>query len=322
MLCYVSSMSEGTTKQTKEYLTVEQVADVLLVHWQTVLDYIRTGQLPAVKLNKGYRVARVELDNFLRQKTTGKTTSDVIKVKERISGILSMPEFKDVRTLTLSASLFPDILVEDLFSGDRDNSYAELLRNPPTTRSMGWGFKTSSNDPKPVLGQCLELKIGRGVVVRIFKDGNVIATGSASKDFLGWAVNNMEDYDNPGDNINALAAAEFMYNFAQLLVAFIGKLKSKPSAVTFHINISNPNRSKMMNQLKPMGWPITEAYGEPTQEKEIFVEQEFRLMAEPDIDELAAHLWKEYSHIFGLLDDRVEYLDDSRTKFNRQAFSV
>lgn len=315
-------MTDEPTKQTKEYLTVEQVADVLLVHWQTVLDYIRTGQLPAVKLNKGYRVARTELDNFLRQKTTGKSTSDVIKVKERISNILAMPELKDVRTLTLSATLSPDILVDDLFSGNRDNSYAELLRNPPTTRPMGWGFKTSGNDPKPVLGQCLELKIGRGVVVRIYKDGNVIATGSASKDFLGWAVNNAEDYDNPGDNINALAAAEFMYNFAWLLVEFIKRLKTKPTAVIFHINISNPTRGKMMNQLKPMGWPITEAYGEPVQEKEVFVEQEFQLPSDPNVDELAAHLWKEYSHIFGLLDDRIEYLDDGRTKFNKQAFKA
>lgn len=315
-------MSTEQTKQSKEYLTVEQVADILLVHWQTVLDYIRTGQLSAVKLNKGYRIARTELDNFLRKKTTGKSSSDVIKVKQRISSILAMPEFKDIRTLTLSVSLSPELLVDDLFSGDRENSYAQLLRNPPTTRQMGWGFKTSGNDPKPVLGQCLELKIGRGVIVRIFKDGNVIATGSASKDFLGWAVNNAENYDNPGDNINALAAAEFMYNFAWLLVEFIDRLKIKPEEVTFHINISNPNRGKMMNQLKPMGWPITEAYGEPIQEKEILVEQEFQLSNKPDVNELAAHLWKEYSHIFGLLDDRVEYLDDSKTKFNKQAFKA
>jgi excisionase family DNA binding protein len=211
-------MTEGTTKQTKEYLTVEQVADVLLVHWQTVLDYIRTGQLPAVKLNKGYRIARAELDNFLRQKTTGKSNFDVVKVKERVSNILAITELKDQRTITLSASLLPEPLIDDLFSDDGEESYAGLLRNPPTTRSMGWGFKTSQNDPKPVLGQCLELKIGRGAAVRIFKDGNVIATGSAGSNYLGWAVNkdatgNMVE----GDNINALAAAEFMYNFSWLL---------------------------------------------------------------------------------------------------------
>lgn len=53
-----------------ELLTVEQVAKLLQVHWQTVLNYIKGGKLRAVRLGKGYRIEKEELDNFIKKQST------------------------------------------------------------------------------------------------------------------------------------------------------------------------------------------------------------------------------------------------------------
>ena len=45
--------------------TVEQVASRLQVHWQTVLTYIKSGRLRAVKLGRGYRVDPNDLEEFI-----------------------------------------------------------------------------------------------------------------------------------------------------------------------------------------------------------------------------------------------------------------
>lgn len=47
-----------------EFYTVEQVADLLKVHWQTILNYIKSGKIEAVKLGKGYRISRKAIDKF------------------------------------------------------------------------------------------------------------------------------------------------------------------------------------------------------------------------------------------------------------------
>jgi len=49
-----------------EFLTVDQVAKLLLVHWQTILNYIKGGKLKAVKLGKGYRIQKQELNKFIK----------------------------------------------------------------------------------------------------------------------------------------------------------------------------------------------------------------------------------------------------------------
>lgn len=50
-----------------EFLTVEQVAELLQVHWQTVLNYIKARKLKALKLGKGYRIPKKALDKFVQQ---------------------------------------------------------------------------------------------------------------------------------------------------------------------------------------------------------------------------------------------------------------
>lgn len=55
------------TTNDNEFLTVEQVAELLQIHWQTVLNYIKSGKITAVKLGKGYRISRVSLNKFISE---------------------------------------------------------------------------------------------------------------------------------------------------------------------------------------------------------------------------------------------------------------
>lgn len=52
-----------------EFLTVEQVAELLQVHWQTILNYIKKGELNALKLGKGYRISRKSINLFVSKNT-------------------------------------------------------------------------------------------------------------------------------------------------------------------------------------------------------------------------------------------------------------
>lgn len=54
----------------KKYYTVQDVADLLKLHWQSVLTYIKNGELEAVKLGKGYRISQKALDIFIAKRTT------------------------------------------------------------------------------------------------------------------------------------------------------------------------------------------------------------------------------------------------------------
>ena len=54
--------------QQREWLTVEQVADLLQVAQETVRRWIRGGELPVLDLGgpkTGYRIRRAELDRFI-----------------------------------------------------------------------------------------------------------------------------------------------------------------------------------------------------------------------------------------------------------------
>ena len=54
----------------KKYYTVQEVADLLKLHWQSVLTYIKNGELEAIKLGKGYRISQQALDSFIANRTT------------------------------------------------------------------------------------------------------------------------------------------------------------------------------------------------------------------------------------------------------------
>ena len=56
-----------------KFYTVQEVADILQVHWQSVLTYIKSGKLEAVKLGKGYRISETALQRFIADHYTRRT---------------------------------------------------------------------------------------------------------------------------------------------------------------------------------------------------------------------------------------------------------
>jgi excisionase family DNA binding protein len=55
-----------------EWMSVEQVAQELRVHPDTIRLYIREGALPAVQLKRSYRINRKDLEDFLRRRYVDK----------------------------------------------------------------------------------------------------------------------------------------------------------------------------------------------------------------------------------------------------------
>ena len=51
-------------------LSVEEVAGELAVNPETVRVWIRSGELVAFSIGKGYRVSRADLDDFIRRRRT------------------------------------------------------------------------------------------------------------------------------------------------------------------------------------------------------------------------------------------------------------
>ena len=50
-----------------EYMSLEDVADMLGVTYQLIYRLVRAGELPAIRLGKLYRVSRADLDRYLER---------------------------------------------------------------------------------------------------------------------------------------------------------------------------------------------------------------------------------------------------------------
>jgi excisionase family DNA binding protein len=57
-------------------LSVDQVAKRLGVHKKTVLNWIRSGELIAFDIGKGYKVSKNDLDNFMQRRRTDHRNHD------------------------------------------------------------------------------------------------------------------------------------------------------------------------------------------------------------------------------------------------------
>ena len=54
----------------EEYLTVEEISKNLKLRKETVLIWIRTGKLKAIKLGKAYRITENDLNAYLETKVS------------------------------------------------------------------------------------------------------------------------------------------------------------------------------------------------------------------------------------------------------------
>ena len=66
-----AKLSKGLCMPEKQ-LTVEEVAEELRVHPETVRQWIRTGELDAFDTGRGYRISRRDLDDFVQRRKTSK----------------------------------------------------------------------------------------------------------------------------------------------------------------------------------------------------------------------------------------------------------
>ena len=57
---------------SEEPLTVEEIAQQLRVHVETVRSWIRSGELDAIDVGGKYRIYRADLNDFLERRRTGK----------------------------------------------------------------------------------------------------------------------------------------------------------------------------------------------------------------------------------------------------------
>lgn len=76
----------------KPYLSLEEVADLLSVNYQLIYRLVRSGELPAVRLGRVYRIERSDLDEYLESAKTisggvcsscGKTYSSRLSLKQK-----------------------------------------------------------------------------------------------------------------------------------------------------------------------------------------------------------------------------------------------
>lgn len=53
-----------------EFLTAEEVAEILKVNIMTIYRYIKAGKLRAYKLGKNFRIEKNEFETFLKKTST------------------------------------------------------------------------------------------------------------------------------------------------------------------------------------------------------------------------------------------------------------
>ena len=53
-----------------EWLTLQQIADELQLHIETVREWVRTKRLTAYRVGRDYRVKRTDLNEFLEERRT------------------------------------------------------------------------------------------------------------------------------------------------------------------------------------------------------------------------------------------------------------
>lgn len=51
--------------QNKEFMTAQEVADLLKVNIMTIYRYIKAGKITAYKIGKEFRIEKKEFENFL-----------------------------------------------------------------------------------------------------------------------------------------------------------------------------------------------------------------------------------------------------------------
>lgn len=63
-----------------EYMSLEEVADMLGVTYQLIYRLVRAGELPAIRLGKLYRISRTDLEGYLERSKSASAQGGVCSV--------------------------------------------------------------------------------------------------------------------------------------------------------------------------------------------------------------------------------------------------
>ena len=66
------SLERGDDSVADKLLSTKQDADMLGLHEETIRQYIKRGELLAIRLGKEYRIRESEVERFLQERQTGK----------------------------------------------------------------------------------------------------------------------------------------------------------------------------------------------------------------------------------------------------------
>jgi excisionase family DNA binding protein len=297
-------MSVTSNIKTK-YYTVNEVAALLKIHWQTVLDLIKKGEISAIKLGKSYRIDEEALVAFLHSRTVGSTSLSV-GASGRIDTMVNEKVFKDKRLVILSASFLPAADLPGIF-GNGDDSVISLVEDPPAFRRAGWDLKTLDR-ATPVLGEFLEVNNGARKKLRVYRDGQVVVGALADESFLGWQMEQHGEEDTSA--LNGVAVVEFISNFSVFVEQITGRFASDPDRLLLSITIINPHKNKIVNGFWQGMWSEVKGKAIRIARKDSLVAMN---LADFDPRDAATGLWKEYGYLFGMRDDELPYLSSDGT---------
>jgi excisionase family DNA binding protein len=302
--------------KTTQYMTTEEVADQLRVHWQTVLDLIRSGMLTAIKVGKSYRISPEDLESFINEHSSNGIYRYKQQFEDRAKDLGKINQFLQTRLLIISCGFIGVDSIESLFK-NRQEGVGKIISDNSRLRPHGWHIDpTLGGYPKPVAGNFLEY-LDKVRCLRVYKDGHVLAAATLGNNFLGWGVNDLES-DNPDKAVNSLAVAEFITNVCIKASLIAKEMRPKPTKVFITGCIFNPRVNKV--DLLHAGWPTfmsPDQIGDSFQSKEHWFDT--KIMPASGVDEApksAAFLWKEFCRAFGMYDSDVPILTQDGQKID------
>ena len=203
--------------------------------------------------------------------------------------------------------------IPDLFQGN-DSDIVKLIENPPSFRRGGWDLRTLDR-AKPVAGEFLQVVNGNRKVLRVYRDAQVVM--AADNTFIGHAVNKE---DSETFNINGLAIAEVITNFAHFLFELSSFLEREPSDIIVRISLKNPKSDKLaLIGITPRN-PFHDRLGDEVGSGVLYREIVIPYKKDDIFERYAYKILAEFFYFFGITNDRFYYVDKEKKMVNTKFF--
>lgn len=203
--------------------------------------------------------------------------------------------------------------IPDLFQGS-ESDIVKLIENPPSFRRGGWDLRTLDR-AKPVAGEFLQVVNGNRKVLRVYRDAQVIM--AADNTFIGHAVNKEESET---FNINGLAIAEVITNFAHFLFELAKFLEREPNEIIARIALKNPKSDRLaLIGITPRN-PFHDRLGDEVNSGLLSREIVIPYKKGDSFDKYAYKILAEFFYFFGVTNDRFYYVDKEKNIVNTKFF--